>query len=59
MKKGGREKNVNVMVMNPKSLLISQWIYLNIIISYNIIRAIAIQNATLKLMRHLISFVAC
>lgn len=42
----------------PKSLVISQWIYLNII-SYNIIRTIAIQNATFKLMRHLTSFVAC
>jgi len=58
MKKGGKEKKVNVMVMNPKSLVISQWIYLNII-SYNIIRTIAIQNATFKLMRHLTSFVAC
>jgi hypothetical protein len=58
MKKGGREKKVNVMVMNPKSLVISQWIYLNII-SYNIGRTIAIQNATFKIMRHLTSFVAC
>jgi ABC-type sulfate transport system substrate-binding protein len=58
MKKGGREKKVNVMVMNPKSLVISQWIYLNII-SYNIERTIAIQNATFKLMKHLTSFVAC
>jgi len=59
MKKCGREKKVNVMVMNPKSLVISQWIYLNIITSYNVVRTIAIQNATFKLMRHLTSFVAC